>query len=90
LAYVITDKCIGEKAAECVAVCPMDCIHPTPSEEGFNTALQLYINPNECIDCYACFEECPVQAIYSDAEVPDSQKNSITENALYYSDKPIQ
>ena len=28
MAYVITEKCLGERYATCVAVCPVDCIHP--------------------------------------------------------------
>ena len=27
---------------------------------------QLYINPEECINCGACLPECPVSAIYDD------------------------
>ena len=29
---------------------------------------QLFINPEECIDCGACLPECPVDAIYEDEE----------------------
>ena len=31
---------------------------------------QLYIQPEECIDCGACEPECPWEAIYEDASVP--------------------
>ena len=31
---------------------------------------QLVIHPDECIDCTACVAECPVQAIYAEADVP--------------------
>ncbi len=31
----------------------------------------LYINPDVCIDCNACVEECPVDAIYSDDDIPE-------------------
>jgi ferredoxin len=30
----------------------------------------LVIDPDVCIDCGACIPECPVQAIYADADVP--------------------
>ncbi len=30
--------------------------------------IQLYINPDECIDCDACVAECPVEAIASDLD----------------------
>jgi len=62
MTYVITQPCIGVKDASCVDVCPVDCIHPTQSEEGFDTAEMLYINPDECIDCGACEPACPVMA----------------------------
>jgi NAD-dependent dihydropyrimidine dehydrogenase PreA subunit len=53
MAYVIAEPCIGQKDASCVEVCPVDCIHPTPDEEGFDTVKQLFIDPEECIDCDA-------------------------------------
>ncbi len=31
----------------------------------------MVIHPDECIDCTACVSECPVQAIYSDADLPN-------------------
>ncbi len=55
MAYVITEPCVGEKAGECVEVCPVDCI-----EEGDD---QFFINPDLCIDCGACQAVCPVEAI---------------------------
>jgi ferredoxin len=31
---------------------------------------QLVIHPEDCIDCTACVAECPVEAIYAEADVP--------------------
>jgi ferredoxin len=70
MAYVINEPCIGTKGISCVEVCPVDCIHPTPDEPGFDEADQLYIDPEECIDCDACVEACPVDAIASEDQVP--------------------
>ena len=56
MAYVINEPCIGTKDTSCVEVCPVDCIHPRPDEPGFDEADQLYIDPEECIDCDACVE----------------------------------
>ena len=70
MAYVINEPCIGTKDASCVEVCPVDCIHPTADEPGFEAADQLYIDPEECIDCDACVEACPVDAITSEDMVP--------------------
>jgi len=60
--YVITEACINTKDKACVDVCPVDCIY-----EGEN---QLFIHPDECIDCGACEPECPWQAIFEEASVP--------------------
>ena len=42
---------------------------------------QLVIHPEDCIDCTACVAECPVEAIYAEADVPDSFQSSIEKNA---------
>jgi NAD-dependent dihydropyrimidine dehydrogenase PreA subunit len=54
MAYVIAEPCIGTKDTACVDVCPVDCIHPRKDEAGFEAETQLYIHPDECIDCGAC------------------------------------
>ena len=51
MAYVIAEPCIGTKDNSCTEVCPVDCIHPTSDEPGYEEADQLYIDPDECIDC---------------------------------------
>ncbi len=84
MAYVINEPCIGEKDASCVEVCPVDCIHPTPDEPGFAKAEQLYIDPEECIDCDACVEACPVDAITPEDQVPPEWQRYIEKNAAYY------
>jgi len=40
----------------------------------------LVIDPEVCIDCGACIPECPVQAIYSDSDVPEKFKSYIALN----------
>jgi NAD-dependent dihydropyrimidine dehydrogenase PreA subunit len=85
--YVITEACIGLKDASCVAVCPVDCIHPGPEEEGFAETDQLYIDPSVCIDCGACEPECPVNAIYPDTAVPEELASYIQKNADYFKSK---
>ena len=62
MAFVVTEPCHGCKYTDCVAVCPMDCFH-----EGEQ---MLYIDPDHCIDCEACVPECPVEAIFAEANVP--------------------
>jgi len=84
MAYVITQPCIGAKDTACVAVCPMDCIHPTKGEAGFESAEMLYIDPGICIDCDLCAQECPVRAIFPDADVPPEWRHFIEKNAAHY------
>ena len=81
---VITSACIGTKDTSCVDVCPVDCIHPSKDDDGFAAAEQLYIDPDECIDCGACESACPVEAIYPDDEVPDDQQAFIEKNAAFF------
>jgi len=64
MAYVIAEPCINVKDKACVEVCPVDCIY-----EGDE---QLFIHPDECIDCGACMPACPVEAIFPETEVLSS------------------
>jgi NAD-dependent dihydropyrimidine dehydrogenase PreA subunit len=81
---VITSACIGTKDTSCVDVCPVDCIHPHKDDEGHGAATQLYIDPDECIDCGACEPACPVEAIFPDDEVPAGEEKYIQINADYF------
>jgi NAD-dependent dihydropyrimidine dehydrogenase PreA subunit len=84
MTYVITNPCIGVKDASCVDVCPVDCIHPSPNEPGFEEAQQLHISPDECIDCGACEPACPVTAIFEESAVPEEWKSYIKVNADFF------
>jgi ferredoxin/flavodoxin---NADP+ reductase len=86
MTYVITQSCCND--ATCVAVCPVNCIHPTPEEPGYSQAEMLYIDPGACIDCGVCAEVCPVDAI-----LPDDALSGTTEpyrqiNAEYFLQHP--
>lgn len=74
--YIITEPCIGTQDKSCVEVCPVDCIHPG--------AEQLFINPDECIECAACEPACPVNAIFLDVDVPDKWKEYTQKNAEFF------
>jgi ferredoxin len=88
MTYVIAEPCIGTKDLSCVEVCPVDCIHPTQEEQGFDDETQLYIDPDECIDCDACVEACPVDACFAEDQLPDEWTSYIQINAEYYGRKP--
>lgn len=70
MAFVITSLCQEERAATCLAVCPVNCITLG--------ATQYVINPNSCIDCGACEVVCPVEAIYYEEDVPAHEHASLT------------
>lgn len=84
MAYVIAEPCITTKDASCTEVCPVDCIHPTPDEPEFETATQLFIDPEECIDCDACVEACPVDAIFAEDQIPDEWESFVALNAKHF------
>jgi NAD-dependent dihydropyrimidine dehydrogenase PreA subunit len=85
MSYVIAEPCIEVKDTACVDVCPCDCIHPRGDEAGFSAAAQLYIDPDECIDCGACVPACPVSAIYLAEDLPERWKKFEAINADHYS-----
>lgn len=72
MTYVVTENCIKCKYTDCVEVCPVDCFHEGPNF--------LAIDPEECIDCTLCEPECPVDAIYSEDEVPPGQEHFLEIN----------
>jgi NAD-dependent dihydropyrimidine dehydrogenase PreA subunit len=87
MTYVIVQPCVGLKDGSCVDVCPVDCIHPAPGESDFEQFDQLYINPDECIDCGACEPACPVSAIFEESAVPAQYKEYIQINADWYKNR---
>ena len=85
MTYVITGSCIKDDS--CIEVCPVDCIHPKPGAPDFETAEQLYIDPEVCIDCDACVEACPVDAIFPDFEVPEKYDYALELNAEFFAER---
>lgn len=84
MAYVITQNCC--KDASCVPVCPVDCIRPVHA----SAADMLYIDPESCIDCGACFDECPVGAIHYEEDLPPGQERFKEINAAYFERHPLE
>ena len=84
MAFTIAEPCIGTKDSACVNVCPVDCIHPRKDEAQFDDVIQLYIDPETCIDCGACVPECPVTAIFPNEVVPENWREYIDMNADWY------
>ena len=78
MAYIIAEPCVGVKDKACVEVCPVDCIH------GKDEDAQLFIDPQECIDCAACEPVCPVNAIFAEEELPEKWNAYIEKNRAYF------
>lgn len=84
MTYVIAEPCIGTKDTACVAVCPVECIHPTKDDPAFEKHEMLHIDPDVCIDCGACEPECPVDAIFEEDYLPEKWKSFTQKNADYF------
>ncbi len=81
MTFVVTEACIKCKYTDCVEVCPVDCFHEGPNF--------LVIDPDECIDCTLCEPECPVEAIYSEDELPPDQSQYLELNAELSQNWPV-
>ena len=73
MTFIIGEACIKCKLTDCVEVCPVDCFYDGPN--------MLVIHPDECIDCALCEPECPIDAIFSEDEVPEDQQDFMEINA---------
>jgi ferredoxin len=85
MAHVITRLCQNCVDGSCVDVCPTDCILEHRPENGASDLpRQLFINPEDCIDCRLCIPECPWEAIYMDLDVPAAFRDDITLNRVSF------
>ena len=67
MTHTVCEPCYDCKYTDCVAVCPVECF--------YQDDVMLYIDPADCIDCEACVPECPVEAIFVEANVPAQWSN---------------
>tara|TARA_R110002110_G_scaffold348286_1_gene558477 strand:- start:236 stop:553 length:318 start_codon:yes stop_codon:yes gene_type:complete len=81
MTHVVSDPCIKCKYTDCAEVCPVSCFHNTPN--------MLVIDPDVCIDCGLCIEECPVEAIYLDDDLPSDQLEFLVINQKLSQHHPI-
>jgi NAD-dependent dihydropyrimidine dehydrogenase PreA subunit len=89
MSYVVTSKCAGTCDTACVDVCPCDCIEglvPLAQLRALPVAErgQMFIDPDRCIDCGACAQECPADAIYLDDDVPAEHRSDIARNRDFF------
>ena len=73
MTYVVTEPCIKCKYGDCVPVCPVDAFHEGPNF--------MVIDPEECIDCSLCVDECPAGAIFNEPDVPEAYAKYVALNA---------
>jgi len=76
MTHVVFSPCIGTKDTACVQVCPVDCF--------FDIGDMLIISPEECIDCGACVDECPVDAILPEDQVMPAEAAFIEKNRAWF------
>jgi ferredoxin len=83
MAYVITDACIKDFvcAAECATAAIMPATEGDPAAAGVS---QLFINPDECIDCGNCASICAQDAIFSIDDLPADKAQFAQKNKAYF------
>lgn len=83
MAYVITDACL--KDFVCAPECATGAIAPASADDPAAAKVpQLFINPDECIDCGNCASLCPQSAIFSIDELPADKAGFAEKNAAYF------
>ena len=79
MAHIVTGRCVSCRYTDCCEVCPVDCFWEIEDPN------MLVIDPDTCIDCGLCIEECPVKAIYTEEDCPEPYQEWIEKNAELYS-----
>jgi NAD-dependent dihydropyrimidine dehydrogenase PreA subunit len=82
MAYVVTDACT--KDFVCVAECATAPIAPTVGDPAAESVSQVFINPDECIDCGNCAEICAQGAIFPADDLPPEKAHFAEKNKAYF------
>lgn len=82
MAYVVTDACIKDYV--CVAECSTAAIAPSAGDPQAGTVSQVFINPDECIDCGNCASVCEQNAIFPLDELPAGKEQFAEKNRAYF------
>jgi len=82
MAYVVTDACV--KDFICVEACSTFAIHPAQGDADAGTVSQVFINPDECIDCGNCADACVQNAIFPLDELPEEKSHFAQMNNAYF------
>ena len=81
MTFIVNENCRFCRYTDCVTVCPVDCFY---EYQG-----QLYIHPDECIDCGACEPECPVEAIVDEVDLSNKDKKRLIDINIEKAEKGI-
>jgi len=82
MAYVVTDACI--KDFVCVAECATAAIAPQATDDAAGSVSQVFINPDECIDCGNCASICAQNAIFPEADLPADKAEFAEKNRAHF------
>lgn len=82
MAYVVTDACT--KDFVCVEECATAAIAPHAGDPDAGTVGQVFINPDECIDCGNCAMICAQNAIFPAEELPAEKAAFAEKNRSYF------
>jgi NAD-dependent dihydropyrimidine dehydrogenase PreA subunit len=69
---IVADLCEG--IADCIPVCPVECIHWAEGKTNVKGTKYTYIDDSTCIDCGACLSVCPIEGAILDEWKPELQK----------------
>jgi NAD-dependent dihydropyrimidine dehydrogenase PreA subunit len=67
-----------------VAECATAAIAPAQGDPATANVTQVYINPDECIDCGNCASICAQNAIFSLDELPADKAHFAETNRKYF------
>ncbi len=84
MTYVITRLC--ERCDSCMEACPSDdVIFFIEDDPDWPT---YYINPETCIECGSCEDECDQKAIFHKDDVPTAYEDDIQKSIDYFETGP--
>lgn len=80
MTHIVTGRCVDCRYTDCCEVCPVDCFWE------IKDPAMLVIDPDTCIDCGLCIDECPVKAIYTEESCPEHYNDWTEKNAELFAD----
>lgn len=83
---IVSHTCEG--LGDCIAVCPVECIHWVDGKTNDKGTKFVYIDASTCIDCGACLSICPIEGAILEDWKPELQiSNAISESYSQFDKK---